>query len=102
MCIVTSLVSFDTGEKSDDKTHPDYVPSMFSFVKSPEEHRVKRLRQLDLVQNMKAKRIHALSTSDKENVSTVEVDERFIDRGTQTDTLDVSDKGCIHNIAVEH
>lgn len=82
--------------------HPDYVlPSMFSFVKSPEEHRAKRPRQVekyDLVQNMKAKRLHALSTSDKENVSTgnvstgivstgnvstVEVDEQFIDRGTQ-------------------
>ena len=88
---------FDTGKKSDDKTHPDYVPSMFSFVKSPEKHRAKRLRQVekyDLVQNMKAKRLRALSTSDKENVNTVEVVEQFIDKGTQTDTLDVSDKGC--------
>ena len=75
---------------------------MFSFVKSPEKHRAKRLRQVekyDLVQNMKAKRLRTLSTSDKENVgtgnvNTVEVVEQFIDKGTQTDTLDVTDKGC--------
>ena len=83
--------------RSDDKMHPDYVPSMFSLVKSPEEHQAKRLWQLEkynLVQNMKPKRLRELSTSDKENVSTVEIDEQYIDRGTQTDTLDVSDKGC--------
>ena len=103
------ISSFDTGKKSDDKTHPDFVPSLFSFVKSPEKHRAKRMRQLEkfeVMQNMKAKRLRALSLSDKENVdvstenlgtenvSTVETDEEFIDRGTQTGTLDVCDKGC--------
>ena len=91
------IVSFITGKKSDDKTHPDYVPSLFSFVKSPEKNRAKRLRQLEkheLIQNMKAKRLRGLSISDKENVSPVEVYEQFIDKGTQTDTLDVSNKGC--------
>ena len=103
------IISFDTGKKSDDKTHPDFVPSLFSFVKSPEKHRAKRMRQLEkfeVMQNMKAKRLRALSLSDKENVdvstenlgtenvSTVETDEEFIDRGTQTGTLDVCDKGC--------
>ena len=97
------IISFDIGKKSD-KTHPDNVPSLFPFVKSPEKHRAKRQQQLEkyeVVQNMKAKRLHTLSISDKENVnvstenvSIMESDERFIDRGTQTDTLDVGDKEC--------
>ena len=73
------------------------MPSIFSFVKSPEKNRAKRLRQLEkyeLIQNMKAKRLRAaLSISDKENVSTVE-DEQFKHIGTRIDTLDVIDKGC--------
>ena len=43
---------------------------------------------------MKAKRLRAaLSTSDKENVSTVK-DEQFKHIGTQTDSIDVIDKSC--------
>ena len=97
MCIVASVFYRSLQGKSDDKTHPDYVPSLFSFVKSPEKNRAKRLRQLEkheLIQNMKAKRLRGLSISDKENVSPLKVYEQFIDKGTQTDTLDVSNKGC--------
>lgn len=78
-----SIVSFVTGEKSAwwYKTHPDY----YFFVKSPEKNWTKRLWQLEkyeLVQNMKAKRLWALLTLDKENVSTVEVCEKFVQSGT--------------------
>ena len=92
------LVSFITGKKvmikrTQTMRHP-YFPLL---AKSPDKNRAKRLRQLEkyeLVQNMKAKRLRGLSISDKENVSSVEVYEQFIDRGTQIDTLDVTNKGC--------
>ena len=59
------------GEKSD-QFHPDYIPTIFGFIKSPEKNRAKRQRQLEkyqVVQNMKIKRLRAaLSESDKGNV----------------------------------
>lgn len=62
---------------------------------------MRQLEKFEVVQNMKAKRLRALSISDKENVNlgtenvrTVEINERFIDRGAQTGALDISDKGC--------
>ena len=81
------------------RTQPDYVPSAHVFLcqitRGTSNKKTAAIGKYDLVQNIKAKRLRALSTY-KENVPAqlVETDEWFIDRVIQTDTLDVSDKGC--------
>ena len=51
------LISF-TGRKNDDPSHPDFVPTQFSFVQSPIKAKVKRdLTKYHRSQEIKAKRL---------------------------------------------
>ena len=89
------------GEKSEDPCHPDYVPTIFEYLKSPEKNRAKRKRQLEkyeLSRKIKRKRLRAaLSESDKENVR--EEPKRIV-----VEYQDSGEQGCesVQNILCDH
>jgi len=57
--LCTSRGLIHVGEKSNDPCHPDYVPTIFSYIKDSEKNRAKCQRQLEryeVAKSMKAKR----------------------------------------------
>ena len=52
--LIIMFVCF-AGEKNDDPNHPDYVPSQFSFLKSPVKAKMKR----DLIRYHRSEKIKA-------------------------------------------